>query len=73
MYCLQVRKSTYQFCQPVPIDLLSQFPNPTIRHSLQTKDFSEAKRRRNTLLVHYDNEFQRLRDDRYSSPRFASP
>ena len=39
---------------------------------MQTKDFSEAKRRRNTLLVHYDNEFQRLRDDRYSSPKLAS-
>jgi hypothetical protein len=71
MYCLQVRKSTYQFCRCVPIDLLSQFPNPTIRHSLQTKDFSEAKRRRNTLLVHYDNEFQRLRADKYSSPILA--
>jgi hypothetical protein len=73
MYCLQVRKSTYQFCQPVPIDLLSQFLTPTIRHSLQTKDLFEAKRRRITLLVQYDNEFQRLRADRYSSPRFASP
>jgi hypothetical protein len=61
MYCLQVRKSTYQFCRRVPLDLRLKFPNPTIRHSLQTKDFSEAKRRRNTLLVHYDNEFQRLR------------
>jgi len=68
MYCLQVRKSTYQFCRRVPIDLLIQFPNPTIRHSLQTKDFSEAKRRRNTLLVHYDNEFQRLRLEQCSTP-----
>ena len=72
MYCLQVRKSTYQFCRRVPIDLRVQFPNLTIRHSLQTKDFSEAKRRRNTLLVHYDNEFQRLRADKYSSPRLSS-
>ena len=61
MYCLQVRKSTYQFCRRVPNDLRLKFSNPTIRHSLQTKDYSEAKRRRNTLLVHYDNEFQRLR------------
>jgi integrase len=61
MYCLQVRKFTYQFCRRVPLDLRLKFPNPTIRHSLQTKDYSEAKRRRNTLLVHYDNEFQRLR------------
>ena len=72
MYCLQVRKSTYQFCRRVPIDLLVQFPSSTIRHSLQTKDFSEAKRRRNTLLVHYDSEFQRLRVDKYSPPKFAS-
>ena len=72
MYCLQVRKSTYQFCRRVPIDLRAQFPNLAIRHSLQTKDFSEAKRRRNTLLVYYDNEFQRLRVDKSSSPRLAS-
>ena len=72
MYCLQVRKSTYQYCRRVPTDLLVRFPNPTIRHSLETKDLSEAKRRRNTLLVHYDNEFQRLRADKYSSPRLAS-
>jgi len=71
MYCLQVRKSTYQFCRRVPIDLRLKFPNPSIRHSLQTKDFSEAKRRRNTLLVHYDNEFQRLRDDQYSPARLS--
>ena len=61
MYCLQVRKFTYQFCRRVPLDLRHKFPSSTIRHSLQTKDFSEAKRRRNTLLVQYDNEFQRLR------------
>jgi len=71
MYCLQVRKSTYQFCRRVPIDLRLKFPNPSIRHSLQTKDFSEAKRRRNTLLVHYDNEFQRLRDDQNSPARLS--
>jgi len=71
MYCLQVRKSTYQFCRRVPIDLLVQFPSSTIRHSLQTKDFSEANRRRNTLLVHYDNEFQRLRADQYSPARLS--
>jgi len=71
MYCLQVRKSTYQFCRRVPIDLRLKFPNPSIRHSLHTKDFSEAKRRRNTLLVHYDNEFQRLRTDHYSPARLS--
>jgi len=68
MYCLQVRKSTYQFCRRVPLDLRLKFPNPTIRHSLQTKDYPEAKRRRNTLLVHYDNEFQRLRLNLNSCP-----
>jgi len=67
MYCLQVRKSTYQFCRRVPLDLRLKYPSSTIRHSLKTKDFSEAKRRRNTLLVQYDNEFQRLRLDRCSS------
>lgn len=53
MYCLQIRKSTYQFCRRVPNDLRHRFACPAIRHSLQTKDYSEAKRRRNTLLVHY--------------------
>jgi integrase len=72
MYCLQIRKSTYQFCRRVPNDLRLKFPNPTIRHSLQTKDYSEAKRRRNTLLVHYDNEFHRLRLDQRSTPAIAS-
>ncbi len=72
MYCLQLRKTTYQFCRRVPIDLRAQFAASTIRHSLQTKDYSEAKRRRNTLLVHYDNEFQRLRLDQRSTPVIAS-
>ena len=72
MYCLQVRKSTYQFCRRVPLDLRLKFPSTTIRHSLQTKDYSEAKRRRNTLLVHYDNEFQRLRLDQRSGSATAS-
>ena len=71
MYCLKVRKSTYQFCRRVPIDLRLKFSNPSIRHSLHTKDFSEAKRRRKTLLVHYDNEFQRLRVDQYSPARLS--
>jgi hypothetical protein len=72
MYCLQIRKTTYQFCRRVPIDLRHQFAAPTIRHSLQTKDYPEVKRRRNTLLVHYDNEFQRLRLGQYSTPVIAS-
>ena len=72
MYCLQLRKTTYQFCRRVPIDLRAQFAASTIRHSLQTKDYSEAKRRRNTLLGHYDNEFQRLRLDQRLTPAVAS-
>ena len=72
MYCLQLRKTTYQFCRRVPIDLRAQFAASTIRHSLQTKDYSEAKRRRNPLLVHYDNEFQRLRLDQRLTPAVAS-
>ena len=68
MYCLQLRKTTYQFCRRVPIDLRAHFASPTIRHSLQTKDYSEAKRRRNTLLVHYDKEFQRLRLHKHATP-----
>jgi len=72
MYCLQLRKTTYQFCRRVPIDLRAQFAASTIRYSLQTKDYSEAKRRRNTLLVHYDNEFQRLRLDQRLTPAVAS-
>ncbi|MCP4791670.1 MAG: hypothetical protein GY881_15705, partial [Gammaproteobacteria bacterium] len=35
-------KTRHPVCRRVPIDLRAQFAASTIRHSLQTKDYSEA-------------------------------
>ena len=61
MYCLQLRKTTYQFVRRVPVDLLQYYHKTLIRHSLNTKDYKEAKRLRNTFMVEYDIEFEKLR------------
>jgi|TARA_B110000091_G_C13775615_1_gene458744 integrase len=61
MYCLQLRKTTYQFVRRVPVDLLQHYHKTLIRHSLNTKDFREAKRLRNAYMVRYDVEFEQLR------------
>jgi len=61
MYCLQLRKTTYQFVRRVPVDLLQYYHKTLIRHSLNTKDSREAKRLRNALMVKYDVEFEKLR------------
>jgi len=61
MYCLQLRKTTYQFVRRVPVDLLQYYQKTLIRHSLNTKDYKEAKRLRNTFMVEYDIEFEKLR------------
>ena len=45
----------------VPIDLLQYYHKTLIRHSLNTKDYKEAKRLRNTFMVGYDIEFEKLR------------
>ena len=54
MYCLQLRKTTYQFVRRVPADLLQYYHKTLIRHSLNTKDYREAKRLRNAFMVKYD-------------------
>ena len=61
MYCLQLRKTTYQFVRRVPVDLLQYYHKTLIRHSLNTKDSREAKRLRNAFMVKYDVEFEKLR------------
>jgi len=61
MYCLQLRKTTYQFVRRVPVDLLRHYQKALIRHSLNTKDSREAKRLRNAYMVRYDVEFEKLR------------
>ena len=61
MYCLQLRKTTYQFVRRVPVDLFQHYHKTLIRHSRNTKDFREAKRLRNAYMVRYDVEFEQLR------------
>ena len=69
MYCLQIRKTTYQFVRRVPLDLVRHYQKALIRHSLNTKDPREAKRLRNAYMVRYDVEFEKLRPISIQEPQ----
>jgi len=55
------RKGTYYYRTRVPKDLVSAFGKTEIKKSLKTKDYDEAKKRRNQVAVEWDARFDEVR------------
>ncbi len=56
------RKGTYYFRFRVPLDLVSVFGKPEIKESLKTKEYGEAKKRRNERALYWDAQFASARE-----------
>ena len=55
------RKGTYYYRTRVPKDVVSAFGKTEIKRSLKTKDYDEAKKRRNQVAVELDAQFDEVR------------
>lgn len=59
---LMKRSGTYYFRIRVPKDLVTAFGKTEIRKSLKTKDYGEAKKRRNQVAISWDARFDEARE-----------
>ena len=56
------RNGTYYYRVRVPLDLVESIGKSEVKKSLGTSDYNEAKKRRNTLAVEFDEIFNTARD-----------